>query len=322
MTQAEIEARLAVLYAKQEAATGWGAAVGARDEEIRRLEAQLGKAQAQCSPDIELRDIADDIEQSDGIALMLTGTSKQLGIRRSAMVVAALRASLQPATPTAGEPDAWQYRMNVGGWLPWHDIDMPIDYFCKKHQMHLDNGSCEMRPLYTRPATGGDAVAGDEIERLRTENWQLKQACGYPIPADKETPQNPFKCGICDARALDEAARAQEPDATKAATMPGLVESMANAIDAAVVNWQPGSGTRIKESAARAALDAVNLAQSKRKPIYPLGDDQLSKLWNAIVENTQDDGFWIGEILLHELEKETGFNAASLISSTDSGSAS
>ncbi len=39
-----------------------------------------------------------------------------------------------------------------------------------------------------------------EIERLQTENWQLKQACGYPIPADKETPQNPFKCGICDAR--------------------------------------------------------------------------------------------------------------------------
>mgnify|MGYP001611534371 FL=1 len=39
-------------------------------------------------------------------------------------------------------------------------------------------------------------------ERSETENWQLKQACGYPIPADKETPQNPFKCGICDARAV------------------------------------------------------------------------------------------------------------------------
>ncbi|MEH2501274.1 hypothetical protein V1290_000085 [Bradyrhizobium sp. AZCC 1578] len=38
-------------------------------------------------------------------------------------------------------------------------------------------------------------------ERNGTENWQLNQACGYPIPADKETPQNPFKCGICDARA-------------------------------------------------------------------------------------------------------------------------
>ena len=43
-----------------------------------------------------------------------------------------------------------------------------------------------------------------EIERLETENWQLKQACGYPIPADKETPQNPFRCGICDARGKHE----------------------------------------------------------------------------------------------------------------------
>jgi hypothetical protein len=47
-----------------------------------------------------------------------------------------------------------------------------------------------------------------EIERLQTENWQLRQACGYPIPADKETPQNPFKCGICDARSLPSSDRA------------------------------------------------------------------------------------------------------------------
>jgi len=43
-----------------------------------------------------------------------------------------------------------------------------------------------------------------EIERLTTENWQLRQAFGYPIPADKDTPQNPFKCGVCDARALEQ----------------------------------------------------------------------------------------------------------------------
>jgi hypothetical protein len=55
---------------------------------------------------------------------------------------------------------------------------------CQNHQ------DCTAKP---RNAT-------DEIERLTTENWQLKQACGYPIPADKETPQNPFRCGICDAR--------------------------------------------------------------------------------------------------------------------------
>ena len=50
----------------------------------------------------------------------------------------------------------------------------------------------------------GMREAADEIERLTTENWQLRQACGYPIPADKDTPQNPFKCGVCDARALEQ----------------------------------------------------------------------------------------------------------------------
>ena len=42
-----------------------------------------------------------------------------------------------------------------------------------------------------------------ENDRLTQENWQLKQACGYSIPADKETPQNPFRCGTCDARTIE-----------------------------------------------------------------------------------------------------------------------
>jgi hypothetical protein len=34
----------------------------------------------------------------------------------------------------------------------------------------------------------------------------------------------------------------------------------------------------------------------------------LGRLWQAIVDNTRGEGlFWIGEILLSELEKETGF---------------
>lgn len=33
----------------------------------------------------------------------------------------------------------------------------------------------------------------------------------------------------------------------------------------------------------------------------------LPRLRNAIIENTKGDLFWIGEILLAELEKETGF---------------
>lgn len=38
-------------------------------------------------------------------------------------------------------------------------------------------------------------------------------------------------------------------------------------------------------------------------------ENALGRLWDAIVENTKDDDlFWIGEILLGEIEKETGFN--------------
>jgi hypothetical protein len=35
---------------------------------------------------------------------------------------------------------------------------------------------------------------------------------------------------------------------------------------------------------------------------------ELETLWAAIVANTQGDLFWIGEILLSELAKETGYN--------------
>jgi hypothetical protein len=45
--------------------------------------------------------------------------------------------------------------------------------------------------------------AADELDRLEMENWQLRQACGYPIPADKETINNPFKCGTCDAKSIE-----------------------------------------------------------------------------------------------------------------------
>lgn len=56
---------------------------------------------------VNLQDIADDIEQSDGIALMLTGTSKQLGIRQTAIVIAALRKLAAPAGGESEEADAW-----------------------------------------------------------------------------------------------------------------------------------------------------------------------------------------------------------------------
>lgn len=65
----------------------------------------------------------------------------------------ALKAALSSALAQAvQEPDAWQCRFNVSGWLPWHDLDTPIDRFCEKYKFNLDNGTCEMRPLYAHPA--------------------------------------------------------------------------------------------------------------------------------------------------------------------------
>src|SRR5690349_18459245 len=42
-----------------------------------------------------------------------------------------------------------------------------------------------------------------EIQRLEKENWALKQALGYSIPADKETVMNPFQCGMCQAKNVE-----------------------------------------------------------------------------------------------------------------------
>lgn len=50
-----------------------------------------------------------------------------------------------------GEPVAWQYRFYVEGWLPWKELDCPIDVFRYQFKFNFDNGSCELRPLYTRP---------------------------------------------------------------------------------------------------------------------------------------------------------------------------
>lgn len=38
-------------------------------------------------------------------------------------------------------------------------------------------------------------------------------------------------------------------------------------------------------------------------------DNGLGRLRQAIIDNTRGDLFWIGEILLAELEKETGFKS-------------
>lgn len=55
--------------------------------------------------------------------------------------------------------------------------------------------------LRDREASPEDLTdAADLIASLTTESWQLKQALGYPIPAELESLDNPFRCGICDAR--------------------------------------------------------------------------------------------------------------------------
>ena len=66
--------------------------------------------------------------------------------------------------------------------MAWNSYDSENDYF--QHQEEI-----RLRDM--------------EIERLRIENIQMRFALGYPMPAHLEyhiIPQNPFKCGICDAR--------------------------------------------------------------------------------------------------------------------------
>lgn len=41
----------------------------------------------------------------------------------------------------------------------------------------------------------------DVAKALVAEHWALKQALGYPVPSDCEVINNPFRCGVCDARA-------------------------------------------------------------------------------------------------------------------------
>jgi hypothetical protein len=60
--------------------------------------------------------------------------------------------------------------------------------------------------LVCSPLLSWDRSARAEIERLTLENWQLKGALGYPVPGN--IPEGPFKCGLCEARALQDPFRA------------------------------------------------------------------------------------------------------------------
>jgi hypothetical protein len=51
-------------------------------------------------------ELADEIEKSDGLVMMLSPGPRQLGIRKSAMVVAALRTASERLTAGTGELEA------------------------------------------------------------------------------------------------------------------------------------------------------------------------------------------------------------------------
>jgi len=40
------------------------------------------------------------------------------------------------------------------------------------------------------------------------------------------------------------------------------------------------------------------------------GKPDLAALWQAVIDNTKGSGFWLGEMLLTTIEKETGFNGS------------
>lgn len=42
------------------------------------------------------------------------------------------------------------------------------------------------------------------------------------------------------------------------------------------------------------------------------GKPDLAVLWQAVIDNTKGSGFWLGELLLTTIEKETGFNGSAL----------
>jgi hypothetical protein len=72
--------------------------------------------------------------------------------------IAALSAA-QCAPQPSGEPAAWQYRLCLQGRFgAWLDVDSPIDVFRTQQGFRLENGMCELRPLYAAlPAAGGEA---------------------------------------------------------------------------------------------------------------------------------------------------------------------
>jgi hypothetical protein len=56
----------------------------------------------------------------------------------------------RPVPGGVREADAWQWRACIGGqWGAWLNLDQPVGYFKGRNAFNLDNGTYELRPLYT-----------------------------------------------------------------------------------------------------------------------------------------------------------------------------
>jgi hypothetical protein len=146
-------------------------------ERLRSHAPSMGYGGCQDCYDLVMEDAADEIER--------------------------LRAQIQPATPTAGEPVMWC------GWHPEHGYAAQTCGHNEQHASSLlmrtdiaGNHGWSVVPLY--PATGGDAVAGDgeaatapqSIETLlsawRMDARQLEEAAEQEDISDEEHTLNKY----------------------------------------------------------------------------------------------------------------------------------
>lgn len=97
----------------------------------------------------------------------------------AARLMAAMEALRRPSVASEGEPVAWEYRTKTRtGWSWWervHARDIGQAELIAR-QIHADypDGECQIRPLYTRPASGTPAVteAEEDFERILAEMRQ------------------------------------------------------------------------------------------------------------------------------------------------------
>lgn len=90
-----------------------------------------------------------------------------------------------------------------------------------------------------------------------------------------------------------------------------LIEECAVAAEAQDRTGREWVGDSLWSKILKRAGDNVRLL--KTRPITKPGSE-LAALRQAIIDNTHGDLFWIGEILLSELEKETGFGKVAITS--------